>query len=280
MSVLPEMSLSQDQDSGEIYIRQSRTVSDGADSTVTGARIEYNESLIMGSDSSRVVSLYFTDQERLINRLAAMPLQWGFIELNDAGEMQNEWALTETLDTDSLAAASGSESDALAEMLGSLLGGRDNNSAEPVSDEDAMAAFRQAFEAVVEEDKARARAEQQGEERDSEAETETETVELPRIYADVEGIVLDETRSKTGRDFYNAFYNAWSKLEGRENSVVRIAEKPGPGMGSVVFVEVDYEEIFELRLRPGDQRTKQAGSVAAARTLQYLKEKPNYPSIY
>jgi curli production assembly/transport component CsgE len=275
--VLPDLSPGQNQDSGEsgeIYIRQSREELDEPD--LTAARIVYNESLIMGSNDNRVISLYFTDQERLIDRLSAMPLQWGFIELNDAGEMQNNWSVIENLDTDSAAGDSDSRSGALAEMLGNLLGGRDSNPAETVSDEDAMDAFRRAFEAVVEEDKARARAEQQ----EGVSDTGAETVELPRVYSDVEGIVLDETRSKTGRDFYNAFYDAWSKLEGRENSVVRIAEKPGPGMGSVVFVEVDYEEIFELRLRPGDQRTKQAGRVAAARTLQYLKEKPNYPSIY
>jgi curli production assembly/transport component CsgE len=245
--------------SAEIYIKQSSDETTG----LPVNRAAYNELLILDLNEIRSISLSYPDQDDLLTGNNTEDLQWGSNDLITDSE------LTFSVETESEEYSSEEAAGRMAELLSDMISNRseerDSSGVAAAAGNDAMEAFRNAFKAVIEEDTG--------------AEEEAATQE-PVIYGDVEGIVLDETRSKTGRDFYNAFYDAWSKREGKENSVVRIAEKPGPGMGSIVYVEVDYEVIFELRLRPGDQRTRHAGDIAAARTLSYLEEKPNKPLIY
>ena len=254
-------------DSTGIYIKQST----GGNADLPENRTEFNERPVLNQNNIRSISLYYPDQDEWITISSREDLQWGTSDLID----DSESGFNNLLNSDSIAVDSNTRAGRLAELLGEMISGRGSETvAEDTEtraefDDETMAAFREAFEAVMKEEN----------ETEREAEDD-DTVELPVMYTNVNGIVLDETRSKTGRDFYNAFYDTWSKSKGVENSVVRVAEKPGPGMVSIVYVEVNYEEIFELRLRPGDQRTKQAGTIAAARTLGYLKENSNKTLTY
>lgn len=250
-------------DSAGIYIEQSP----GYNIELPENGTEFNEQPVLTQNAVRSISLYYKDQDEWITISGREDLQWGTTDLIGNSEVSPG--------RDSLVGDGDDTTTRLAELLGNLISSRgkvadgesqreDKSGSETTADDETMNAFREAFDAVMREEN----------EVNGDA-GEEDSVDLPVMYGNVAGIVLDETRSKTGRDFYNAFYEAWSKWKGVENSVVRVAEKPGPGMGSIVFVEVNYEEIFELRLRPGDQRTKQAGDVAAARTLSYLKENSN-----
>jgi curli production assembly/transport component CsgE len=69
---------------------------------------------------------------------------------------------------------------------------------------------------------------------------------------EIEGLILDETRSKLAHDFYELFYNGWTDVEGTVGSVtVTIREQPNRiGIGSLVAVEVDGQEIAQLNLQP------------------------------
>ena len=254
-------------DSTGIYIKQSS----GENADLPENRTKFNERPVLNQNNIRSISLYYPDQDEWITISSREDLQWGTSDLID----DSESGFNNSLNGDSIAGDGSTKAGRLAELLGEMISGRgseavgENTETRVEADDETMAAFREAFEAVI------------NEENETEREAEDDdTVELPVMYTNVNGIVLDETRSKTGRDFYNAFYNTWSKSKGVENSVVRVAEKPGPGMVSIVYVEVNYEEIFELRLRPGDQRTKQAGTIAAARTLGYLKENSNKTLTY
>lgn len=254
-------------DSTGIYIKQSS----GENADLPENRTEFNERPVLNQNNIRSISLYYLDQDEWITISSREDLQWGTSDLID----DSESGFNNSLNGDSIAGDGSTRAGRLAELLGEMISGRgseavaENTETRVDADDETMAAFREAFEAVM------------NEENETEREAEDDdTVELPVMYTNVNGIVLDETRSKTGRDFYNAFYDTWSKSKGVENSVVRVAEKPGPGMVSIVYVEVNYEEIFEFRLRPGDQRTKQAGTIAAARTLGYLKENSNKTLTY
>lgn len=132
------------------------------------------------------------------------------------------------------------------------------------SEEEKVTLFREIFEAVLMEEKEN---------------QQNKRVNTP-VMTDLDGMVLDETRSKTGRDFYNSFFSSWTKPKDVKNYTIRISEKPGPGLVSVVFVEVNHENIFEVRLQPGDQRTDQAGVFAVNQTLEFLKENPSNYILY
>ena len=256
-------------DSTRIYIKQSA----GENTELPENNTQFDERPVLNQNNIRSISLYYPDQDKWITISSREDLQWGTSDLID----NSESGLNDSVNSDSMDDDGNGRTNRLAELLGEMISGRgngagsedENTHTDVEADDESMAAFREAFEAVMREEN----------ETEPEAE-EDNSVELPVMYGNVNGIVLDETRSKTGRDFYNAFYDEWSKSQGVENSVVRVAEKPGPGMVSIVYVEVNYEEIFELRLRPGDQRTKQAGTIAAARTLGYLEENSNKTLTY
>lgn len=70
---------------------------------------------------------------------------------------------------------------------------------------------------------------------------------------EIEGLVLDETRSKLAHDFYELFYNSWTSSEepslGDHTIVIR--EMPGQiGFGTRIIVEVDGEQLSTLNLQP------------------------------
>ena len=256
-------------DSTDIYIKQSS----GENSELPENRLRLDEQPVLNQNNIRSISLYYPEQNEWVTISSNEDFQWGTSELILGSESGDVRVATEDSINDNYTET---RANRLAELLGNMISNRGNSAdgtdsgsdTRVSADDETMNAFRDAFEAVLQE------------ENDDSAIEDVDRVKLPVLYGNVDGIVLDETRSKTGRDFYNAFYESWSKRDGVENSVVRIAEKPGPGLGSIVFVEVNYEEIFELRLRPGDQRTKQAGDIAAERTLNYLKEKSKKTLTY
>ncbi len=90
----------------------------------------------------------------------------------------------------------------------------------------------------------------------------TLTKASPLESLEIEGLILDETRSKLAHDFYELFYNGWTDVEGSVGSVtVTIRELPNRiGIGSRVSVEVDGEEITQLNLQP---RTEVLESLSA-----------------
>lgn len=136
---------------------------------------------------------------------------------------------------------------------------------EAASEEEKVNVFRDLFEAVMKEEQ--------------KMEPKEDDRMLP-VITDLDGMVLDETRSKTGREFYGSFFSSWTKPEGVQNYTIRISEKPGPGLVSAVFVEVNHENIFQMRLQPGDQRVRKAAEYAVSRTLEHLQENTSNYIIY
>lgn len=236
----------------DIYISQQKT------DTVEFPenRAELNEALVMKDNEVRAISLYYPEQEVLLEASFLENSQWNPDSIGISFSTNSSLSSAPEI--------SNSNENRLAELLSeAITDNREDSQKEIEMETDEMEAFRKAFEAVLKEEV-----------------SEENPEERPLLYEDVDGMVLDETRSKTGRDFYNAFYAAWAKPDGVSNYIIRISEKPGPGMGHIVFIEIDHDEVFELRLRPGDHRMKQAGDVAVARARDYLKERPETTSIY
>lgn len=85
------------------------------------------------------------------------------------------------------------------------------------------------------------------------------------------GLVINDTRTTLGRDFYDAFYSQWSTPDGADNVIVRVQEQPRPNLGTRILVEVEDERVFQATLQPRFSQIKKAARVARARALRYLK---------
>ena len=66
----------------------------------------------------------------------------------------------------------------------------------------------------------------------------------------LDGLVVDETQTRIGRDFYDAFYRQWQAPEGARGFTVSVQEKPLRGQGILIAVRVNDELAFQARLQP------------------------------
>ena len=117
-----------------------------------------------------------------------------------------------------------------------------------LTEKDKLKEFRSAFEKLV---KA---------ERDVEEPTKKQTLDYSGLGFGV--MVLDETRSKMGGNFYSTFYKHWEAPEGAKNSTITISEQPMPSMGTLVQVEIDNQVVFRNRLQPKYYQNEQAAKRA------------------
>jgi hypothetical protein len=67
---------------------------------------------------------------------------------------------------------------------------------------------------------------------------------------EIDGLVVDETQTKVGRDFYEIFFSRWQAPESARNYTVKIEEHPIPNLGTRIAVKVNDELVFQAHLQP------------------------------
>ncbi len=93
---------------------------------------------------------------------------------------------------------------------------------------------------------------------------------------EIGGLVIDETISKMGHDFYDKFYSQWTSPEVDFNYTIYIKEKPVPGLGSIVTVSVNDNEVVSQRIQPRAEMIEAVAEYAHRRLQSYLL---NYEDI-
>jgi curli production assembly/transport component CsgE len=92
------------------------------------------------------------------------------------------------------------------------------------------------------------------------------------INLELDGLIIDETITKIGHDFYKYFNDYWSAPEGANNYTIYISEKLMPGMGNLVIVKIDEKKVFENRITPRDYVIEQMAKFATNRVQAYLRQ--------
>ncbi len=82
--------------------------------------------------------------------------------------------------------------------------------------------------------------------------------------------VFNETITKIGADFYRMFNNDWENPTDVEGVSLHIKEKPRPGMGALLMIEVDNKVIFQTFVRPNQEQLRQAVKSALQRVESYF----------
>lgn len=85
------------------------------------------------------------------------------------------------------------------------------------------------------------------------------------------GIVLNETKTKPGQDFYNYFYSTYSLNKIDAEKIVVIKELFAMGITTQIQVLVDDVSVFEFFVNPRQEFLKAASDVAIARVSHYLE---------
>jgi curli production assembly/transport component CsgE len=96
---------------------------------------------------------------------------------------------------------------------------------------------------------------------------------------EIDGLVVDETLTKLGRDFYDVFFRVWQAPRDAINFTVAVQEQPAPGIGTVVTVTVNDELVFQTRLQPQPEVIEAAARQAAYLAYQHL-ERGEQEAVY
>lgn len=64
------------------------------------------------------------------------------------------------------------------------------------------------------------------------------------------GLVLDETRTRAGREFYDLFYNQWMEKEQKVDYLIRIEEYPFQLRTTLIKIFLNEMEVFQQTLLP------------------------------
>jgi curli production assembly/transport component CsgE len=89
---------------------------------------------------------------------------------------------------------------------------------------------------------------------------------------EIPGLILDETKTKQGRDFFEIFNLGWEEIEGL-NYVISIVEFPDSRRGSFIIVNVDDNRVFMERLNPQPTMVEESAQRAVQRVGIYLLQK-------
>lgn len=122
-------------------------------------------------------------------------------------------------------------------------------------EESKLEEFRKAFKRVVEQEK-------KSESSQKQASVASRSNQQSTI--SIDGMVLDETRSKMGTDFYNVFYRYWEPPSEAKNFMITISEQPTPTRGTMISISIDNEMVFQNRLQPRYAYTEKVAKQAVS----------------
>lgn len=92
---------------------------------------------------------------------------------------------------------------------------------------------------------------------------------------EIASLVLDQTITKPGHDFYDLFYNTWEAPAGIEEFTITIGEKPGRVNSTLVTLRVNEEDLLEMPLQPNPELIEEAVADATAIAFDYLQQQRN-----
>ncbi|WP_170871887.1 CsgE family curli-type amyloid fiber assembly protein [Pontibacter indicus] len=110
------------------------------------------------------------------------------------------------------------------------------------------------------------------EDKEQRIEQKNQTLERFIKSADLEidGLIVDETITKIGRDFYDIFNRQWEAPPDVKNYTILIQEKPTRGNGAYVILVVNDEPVFEYILQPRYDMIEEVSTYAVTFITEYV----------
>lgn len=87
---------------------------------------------------------------------------------------------------------------------------------------------------------------------------------------EIDGLIIDATRTKSGKEFYNLFYSQWQAPPNAHNYSITIIEKPFRLMTTLIEVKINEITVFRALLQPRTAYIEQIARQAVEQTAFYL----------
>lgn len=95
----------------------------------------------------------------------------------------------------------------------------------------------------------------------------------PDAGLEIDGLIVDETRTRTGSDFYNLFYTHWEVPPQTCNFTIIIMEQPVPQMGTRITLKINDDEVVQFMLQPRYEVIEELAQQSVQFVRQYLYER-------
>jgi curli production assembly/transport component CsgE len=87
---------------------------------------------------------------------------------------------------------------------------------------------------------------------------------------EIEGLLIDQTRSRIGHEFYEDFVSFWEAPPGAKSFNLVISEQNEPRYGSWVLIEINDNLVYRVMLRPGPEDIAATAQDAIAVVREFL----------
>lgn len=93
---------------------------------------------------------------------------------------------------------------------------------------------------------------------------------------ELDGLIVDDTKTKSGRDFYDIFYSNWNPPANAKNYTITISEKPYRLNNTLVVVTINESIAYQSVLQPRQDIIENQSYEAISVSQDYLE---NYEEI-
>lgn len=90
------------------------------------------------------------------------------------------------------------------------------------------------------------------------------------VELELDGMLFDETKTKSGKDFYDLFYSQWEAPPNARNFFIFITEKPYRLTTTQIEIRINEFIVFMSFLQPRADLVEQLAEEAVAQTQMYL----------
>jgi curli production assembly/transport component CsgE len=98
------------------------------------------------------------------------------------------------------------------------------------------------------------------------------------ISLEIDGLILNETKTKAGTEFYDFFYTKWVAPLEAFDFIISIEELPGRGRGSQVSIKVNDHLVFRRGLQPRSDLIEEVANIAVQIVQRHLVQRQKISS--
>lgn len=88
---------------------------------------------------------------------------------------------------------------------------------------------------------------------------------------EIDGLIMDQTITKVGRDFYDLYYSLWVAPAKANNYTISVKEMVLPGLATEISILVNESEVFRQRVQPRYEIMEEMAKYANQMTIKYLE---------
>jgi len=91
------------------------------------------------------------------------------------------------------------------------------------------------------------------------------------VEIEIDGLLIDDTKTKTGKDFYDLFYSNWDAPVVAKNFTITVSEKPFRLTSTMIVVSINENIVYQGILQPRQDVLEALNEEAILITQNYLE---------